>query len=280
MKPVFTCFLANGKAITDTSGFHPETNRSFQFGDGIFETMRMEQGRFLFTAFHFNRLTRSLKALGIETAGIPQPEELEHLIESRVNLPQARVKLLAFRDSLGAYVPEANNAVFYLQVAPLDKQLGLPSRGLTVGLYDKQRKVAGELTWMKSTSSQLYVMAGIHAQNQGWDDCLLINEKDELMEGSSSNLFAWLNGQWITPPVSSGCVEGVYRRALIESLQHKGIPFSEQNINKQDALNSDELILTNAVSGIRWIERFERKTFGCEMTRNLTEVMSAFSCSF
>ena len=277
MNPVFTCFLVNGKAIEDSSAFQPEKNRSFLFGDGVFETMRMDQGRLLFPALHFNRLTRSLNALGIETAGLPQPEDLEKLIGSRVNLPSLRIKLLAYRDSQGAYVPETNKAGFYVQVFPLAQQLSFSDQGLAVGTYEEQKKTAGALSWMKSTSSLFYVMAGIHAQKQGWDDCLLLNHKNELMEGSSSNLFALMDGRWITPPISSGCIEGVLRKALMDVMEQKGIPFYEVSITKQDVLHADELILTNAVSGIRWIERFEEKTYRCKESKNLFEAVNSLS---
>ncbi|MFM1746269.1 MAG: hypothetical protein RLZZ630_2206 [Bacteroidota bacterium] len=261
----------------DSSGFIADRNRSFLFGDGIFETMRMENGRLLYSSFHFDRLTRSLKALGIETDMMPKQKALEELIVRNVNLPQLRVKLLAFRSSTGAYVPEMNTAGFQLQVFPLDNSRSINEKGITVGLYEEQRKAAGALSWMKSTSSLLYVMAGRYAEQMGWDDILLLNDKNELMEGSSSNLFAWTDERWITPPISSGCIEGVFRRILISALKENGIPFSERSINRNEVKNADELILTNAISGIRWIERFEEKTYSCKESRKLLEAVSSFS---
>ena len=277
MNPVFSCFLVNGEAVMDSSGFIADRNRSFLFGDGIFETMRMENGRLLYSSFHFDRLTRSLEALGIETDMMPKQEALEELIVRNVNLPQLRVKLLAFRSSTGAYVPEMNTAGFQLQVFPLDNSRSINEKGIKVGLYEEQRKAAGALSWMKSTSSLLYVMAGRYAQQKGWDDILLLNDKNELMEASSSNLFAWKDERWITPPISSGCIEGVFRRILISTLKQNGIPFSERSINRNEVKNADELILTNAISGIRWIERFEEKTYSCKESRKLLEAVSSFS---
>jgi len=259
----------------DSSGFIADRNRSFLFGDGIFETMRMENGRLLYSSFHFDRLTRSLEALGIETDMMPKQKALEELIVRNVNLPQLRVKLLAFRSSTGAYVPEMNTAGFQLQVFPLDNSRSINEKGITVGLYEEQRKAAGALSWIKTTSSLLYVMAGRYAQQKGWDDILLLNDKNELMEASSSNLFAWKDERWITPPISSGCIEGVFRRVLISALKQNGIPFSERSINRNEVKNADELILTNAISGIRWIERFEEKTYSCKESRKLLEAVSS-----
>ncbi len=276
MNPVFSCFLVNGEAVMNSSGFIADRNRSFLFGDGIFETMRMENGRLLYSSFHFDRLTRSLKALGIETDMMPKQKSLEELIVRNVNLPQLRVKLLAFRSSPGAYVPEMNTAGFQIQVFPLDNSRSIDEKGITVGLYEEQRKAAGALSWIKSTSSLLYVMAGRYAEQKGWDDILLLNDKNELMEGSSSNLFAWTDERWITPPISSGCIEGVFRRILISTLKQNGIPFSERSINRNEVKNADELILTNAISGIRWIERFEEKTYSCKESRKLLEAVSSF----
>ena len=275
MNPVFSCFLVNGEAVMDSSGFIADRNRSFLFGDGIFETMRMENGRLLYSSFHFDRLTRSLEALGIETDMMPKQKALEELIVRNVNLPQLRVKLLAFRSSTGAYVPEMNTAGFQLQVFPLDNSRSINEKGITVGLYEEQRKAAGALSWIKTTSSLLYVMAGRYAQQKGWDDILLLNDKNELMEASSSNLFAWKDERWITPPISSGCIEGVFRRVLISALEQNGIPFSERSINRNEVKNADELILTNAISGIRWIERFEEKTYSCKESRKLLEAVSS-----
>lgn len=277
MNPVFSCFLVNGEAVLDSSVFNADQNRSFLFGDGVFETMRMENGRLLYSSFHFDRLIRSLKALGIETDMMPKQEDLEELIIRNIDLPQLRVKLLAFRSSAGAYVPEMNKAGFQVQVFPLETSRSLNEKGITAGLYEEQRKSAGALSWMKSTSSLLYVMAGRYAEQKGWDDILLLNDKNELMEGSSSNLFAWLEGRWITPPISSGCVEGVFRSVLISAMKQNGILFSERSINRNEVKNADELILTNAISGIRWIERFEEKTYSCKESRKLLEAVSFFS---
>jgi branched-chain amino acid aminotransferase len=273
MKPIYSCFLVNGEVVDASAAFHPEINRSFLFGDGVFESIRMENGRLLFADFHIDRLIRSLKALKISAHGTPEPKVLEKIIVKHTQLLEARVKLLAFRNSNGAYLPESNDVGYFLQVSKLNSPCTFPEQGLTVGVYEEQQKVAGALSWMKSTSSQLYVMARLHATEQDWDDCLLLNDKNELIEGSSSNLFALIDGRWITPPISSGCIEGVYRQVLMAFLKNSNAPFTESSIRRDDALRADELILTNAISGIRWIAQFEGKTYGCSEAKKLFSAM-------
>jgi para-aminobenzoate synthetase/4-amino-4-deoxychorismate lyase len=104
-----------------------------------------------------------------------------------------------------------------------------------------------QLLGHKVTRRKLYDQAWLAAEKLGAFDALFVNEQGFVTEGGRSNVFIKKDGQWLTPPLSSGCLPGVMRSILLKDPKYKVI---EQNITRSDVINAQEVIFTNALRGI------------------------------
>jgi para-aminobenzoate synthetase/4-amino-4-deoxychorismate lyase len=99
----------------------------------------------------------------------------------------------------------------------------------------------------KVTRRKLYDQAWLAAEKLGAFDALFINEQGFVTEGGRSNVFIKKDGRWLTPPLKSGCLPGVMRSVVMSDTKYQAV---EQNITREDVLNADEVIFTNALRGI------------------------------
>jgi branched-chain amino acid aminotransferase len=183
-----------------------------------------------------------------------------------------RVRLTVYRNDGGFYTPDSNDVSYFLEADPLeDAGYVLNSKGYTIDLYSEFKKQQDVLSNIKSANSLLYVMASIHKEQLGLDECLIMNDKHAIIEGISSNIFAVKNGVLYTPPVAEGCVDGVMRKKIIEIAQANRIAVYEISIMQNVLLGADELFLTNAVHGIRWIVAYKQKRYFNNTSKKLME---------
>ena len=99
----------------------------------------------------------------------------------------------------------------------------------------------------KTTRREMYDRSHHRARLAGFDDTLFVNERDEITEGATNNIFIEKAGRWFTPPLSSGVLPGIYRRHLLES--HAGA--TERVLTLEDLRQADQLYICNAVRGLR-----------------------------
>src|SRR5690606_109051 len=112
-----------------------------------------------------------------------------------------------FRDSAGYYRPERNAGGFTLELLPVDRETYiLNERGYTVDLYPVMRKPVNILSVHKTLGAQLFVMASLWCIEHHLDNCLLQNERGNIIESASGNMFIVSNGVLYTPPLSDGCL--------------------------------------------------------------------------
>src|SRR5690606_10046155 len=104
-------------------------------------------------------------------------------------------------------------------------------------------------------------MAGIYQKAHSLDECILTNDKSNITEAISSNIFAVKNGVLYTSPITDGCVDGVMRKKIIEIAQANRIAVYEMSLTQSVLLGADELFLTNAINGIRWVVAYKQKRY-------------------
>ena len=98
-------------------------------------------------------------------------------------------------------------------------------------------------------------MAALHAKNKKLDDCFILNSSNRVCETTIANIFLIKNKITYTPALSQGCVGGVMRRFLVEKIS-KHFLLKQTDISVEDIKQADEIFLTNAISGMRWIKQF------------------------
>ena len=267
----------NGKLIPETELNLLIHNRGFLYGDGFFESMRFEHGKILRYNLHYDRLLGNVELLQMDASHFPSSSDLNtmilDLVESNHISDFSRVRLNIFRESTGAYTPENNTTSYLITCTPLDGPYVFTTQGLKAGIYPQQTKAAGPYSCLKSLSSLFYVMAGIYCRQLKWDEVLVMNTQGNLIEALSSNFFIVKNNILITPPLSEGCINGVFRIYFMQLANQHGIECKEEKIHPNDVLEADEIILTNAVKGVQWVEFYEGKVYGNEMGRRMFELI-------
>ena len=259
--------ILNGHFYETDKPLFSAANRAFRYGDGLFETIRCHQTRPLFFEEHYRRLLKGMSVLKINTAGLPSSsafqEHIERLIVRNRIFYDARVRLSLFRREGGLYTPENNNPAWLLEATPLeDKGYHLNNNGLRIGVFDGFPKVWTLAASYKMLSATPYILAGLFRKENNWDDCLILNQDKKLIESISSNLFWRKEGKLFTPAVSSGCVDGIMRHKILQFAAENNIPVTETTgASKEELLSADEIFLTNAVNGVRWVVALEEKRY-------------------
>ena len=269
----------NGNFILADSPVISANNRSFRYGDALFETIRITNYNPQFLKEHLLRLYAGMEVLKMEMNPLLNATFLEHafleLAQKNNITSDGRVRLTVYRNEGGFYAPCDNKVSFLIEVYPLD-EIGytLNNKGYTVDLYTDFKKAQNSLSSIKSANSVIYVMAGIHKVQQQLDECLLLNDKHHIIEGISSNIFAVKNGVLYTPPVADGCVNGVMRKKIIEIAQATKIAVYEISVMQNVLLGADELFLTNTITGIRWAVAYKQKRYFNDTSKKLVEKLN------
>ncbi|MBL0329137.1 MAG: aminotransferase class IV family protein [Bacteroidetes bacterium] len=269
----------NGNFVLSDAPIVTANNRSFRYGDALFETIRLANYNPQFLKEHLQRLTAGMEVLKMEKHPNLNTVFIEHAIlelaQKNNVTSDGRVRLTIYRNEGGLYAPSDNKVSFVVEVYPIEeKGYVLNQKGFTVDLFTEFKKAQNALSSIKSANSAIYVMAGINKINNKLDECLLLNDKHHIIEGISSNIFAVKNGVLYTPPVSDGCVDGVMRRKIIEIAQANKIAVYEISVMQNVLLGADELFLTNTINGIRWVVAYKQKRYFNDTSQRLTQKLN------
>ena len=269
----------NGQIIDgDTIGFN-QLKRGFNFGDGLFETIRVFNGKIICLDAHFNRISSGLEVLKIKQNYSFNQNSLERYINELLlykNIKYGgKVKVYIFRAGLGTYKPETNQMSFVVEAMDLEQnKYVLNKKGFLVDIYNEYSKTVNQLSFFKTSNSLLYVLAAVTASENNLDDLFIVNQKSEIIESSNSNVFFLKEDVLLTPPLNSGCIEGVMRIEVIRAAKDLGINVLESNVYKEDLEKSREIFLTNVISGIRWVGGYKKKRFYNFISKKIIEKLN------
>jgi len=256
------------------------SNRSFLYGDGVFETLKIVNNKILFFEDHYFRLLASMRIIRMQ---IPMSFTLEYLEEqvlalvNRQNIQDsARVRLTVFRNDGGYYTPVDNKVSFVIQAFALSSQsYALKYAEFEVDLYKDFVVTKQLLSTLKTNNKLIQITASIFAQENGLDACLLINEDKNVVEAANGNLFMLLDNQLITPPLSEGCLNGIMRKQILKLAKELDeIEVVEKPISPFELQKADELFITNVIVGIQPITKYRKKAFDQKLSAQLLEKLN------
>lgn len=246
----------------------PITNRGLNYGDAVFETMKFSGGKLFFWEDHYFRLMASMRILRMEIPQSFTPEYLEEqiykTITAQVTINDAyRVKLLVWRYASGTYLPDNNEVSYALVVSPLTNAFyTLNDTPYEVELFKDYYVNSGLLSTLKTNNKVIQVVGSIFAKENGYQNCLLLNEKKQVIESLNGNLFVVKDGRIKTPPLEDGCLKGIIRKQILEILNK--VPdylIEEASISPFELQKADELFITNVITGIQPITKYRKKTY-------------------
>ena len=267
--------------IQENSSILIENNRGFLFGDSVFETIKMLDNKVLFLEDHYFRLMASMRICRME---IPMNFTMEYfesqilnLIQSLNNSNSYRVRFTVYRDSEGFYLPKSRNVQFIVTASSLDSNLYVFGKEhYEVELYKDFYVSKQLLSTLKTNNKMLQITGSIFAEENGYANCLVLNDEKNVVEALQSNLFMKTGNIVITPPVSDGCLNGIMRKQILEILKKiEGIEVKETSISPFDLQKADELFLTNVISGIQPVTKYRKKEYTTEFASDVLKRLNA-----
>ena len=226
-------------------------NRSFLYGDGLFERLKLFNGKVFNRQNHYNRLSFSLKELQLNiSVSIDELFEQVEYLAHQNGLTSCSARISIYRNSGGLYTPETILASYVIETMGEASDCFPFGDGLQIGVYDKHLKSKGLLSTIKSSSANLYVLASLEKKSKNLDELLLLNSDKRPVEGTNSNLFIIKEDKIFTPPLSEGPLLGCMRSLVLD---HFAV--EEVALNLKDIQTADEIFFTNC-NGIRYVKKF------------------------
>jgi len=269
----------NGELVSEEEILFNKTKRAFNYGDGFFETIRIVNGKPIFIERHFKRIVIGLKHLKINYSKKFNLNFLSDNISELININNiksgGKIKVYIFRSGMGTYKPTTNDICFIIESLKVENNLyKLNHKGFLVDVFKDYKKQINYLSSFKSSSSILYVLASLHTIDNHLDDSLILNENNEIIESSNSNIFILLDNKIITPPLNSGCISGIMRIELMNIINDIGFTVLERKIVSDDLLNSKEIFLSNVVSGINWVGGYKQTRYYNTLSKKIIKELN------
>ncbi|MDX9695601.1 MAG: aminotransferase class IV [Bacteroidales bacterium] len=265
--PVNTFILYNGEYFPREEFGVSITNRSFCYGDGLFETMHANGTEIQFFEDHLIRLKYGMNVLKMQIPEIIGSgnifKEIIKLLHKNKLYQGVRIRLSVFRNDGGKYTPTSNSTSYLVETEFIDNdRYTINQKGLITDIFPEIQKPINPFSNLKTSNALIYVMAGIYASEKKLDDCIILNEKGFITETISSNIFLLKDKFILTPPLTDGPVAGIMRKQILkiaDMLQYR--IYNEKSLTEKNIIDADEMFLTNSITGIKWVLAFKEKRF-------------------
>lgn len=267
----------NGEFVPEDAAKVSIFDRSFLYGDALFETMRVHNGRPFRWAQHWARLASGAKLLGIH---LPYPDyELLARAEELIRRNELHEGVLRLHLSRGTgtrgYSPQgADNPLLVLTTHRAGSVDLLQPPHWNLATVSQRLPLGNCLTVQKHANRLLYVLAKQEAERFEATDALLLNTAGNVVEAASANLFWLQNGKVHTPPLSSGALAGVTRSLVMELCQKLELKCTERNIKPAKLLDAEGVFLTLSTLGIVEVTRIDGTLIGNSPL--VTELQAAY----
>lgn len=230
----------NGQIVKEEDAKIGISDLSYQFGYGLFETLRCENGIPVFFEDHYKRLTHSAKELGMPFS--IELNEIKNWVKEVIKankLTKARIKIIISKktdDKFNVLIITSDFGNLPVSYFLLGWTLGRDSNSVSFR--------------HKTTSRADSYVAYKKALEEGYNDALYLNEKNELVECTRANIFLVTGDKIITPLLESGILSGVTRSKILEIAKQKNLEIEEKIVHSLYLNKSDEVFITNAVIGV------------------------------
>ncbi len=247
----------NGRLVPESEASIPVDDRSFLYGDGLFETLRVYRGKVFAWERHWERMRSGAGLLGLD---LPQEQAVLEGFAGLVHEGGLSNGVLRLHVSRGSgergYAPPDGGVMRWLVTAadfPGKKRSGGERVGVSAWVVP-----SGD-TWSrcKSASRLLQVMGARDARRLGVDEVLMLNERGEVVEGSAANFF-WVEGGVVcTPALASGALAGVTRGIVMDLARELGMGVWERALTLGELVRVEQVFLTSSLRELSRVKELE-----------------------
>jgi len=257
-------------------------NRGFNYGDTLFETIKVSLGKVLFWEDHYFRLMASMRIMRMEIPMDFTMQYLENQIQEllKSNHQQhlsSRVKFTVFRNEGGLYLPTTNHISFLITSKTMDEDFYLLRvKPYEVDLFKDFYISPSLLSTLKTNNKAINVVGSIYAQENNLQNCLLLNTEKMVVEALNGNLFVVKDHVIKTPPLTDGCLKGIMRKQVMEVVRElPDYQLIEASVSPFELQKADELWITNVITGIQPISKYRKKTYVNNQAKRVLPLLNA-----
>ena len=245
-------------------------NRAFKYGDSVFETIKVINGKLVFWEEHYFRLMASMRMLRMKipmnfTLEFLQDEILKTVLVNTKN--NSRVRLCITRKDGGFYTPTTNEIDYLIE----SHEIRFTTKdNYKVDLFKDFYLYSGHLSTIKTNNKLIHTLASIFAKENDLDNCILLNERKGIVEATNATLFLIKGNTIKTPLLSEGCLKGIAREKVINIIEsNNDYDIEETVISPFEIQKADEVFITNSIMGIQPITNYRKKTFSTDISKKL-----------
>ncbi len=251
-------------------------NRAFKYGDGLFETIRISDGKMINSLRHFNRLVDGMQMLQMELTKEFDFESFCSQIEKVIAINEikegARLRYTVYRNADGFYTPLSNSFSTFIELQALPvNNFQFNEKGLITDICKTVILQNNQWSNLKSLNALSYVMASVEMQKKKLDNIILLNDNDRIVETANSNIFLIKGNKIFTPKLSEGCVAGVMRSTIIKKISQTEFTLSEECLHFNTLSEADEVFISNSIQGINWLAAIGKKRYLNKKVRSIFE---------
>lgn len=243
------------------------SDRSFQYGDGIFSTIKVKNGQLQFWHLHWQRLQQSMLRLGFTPLAEAQ---VKAAAQAQINQSEQVVKVLISRghggrgySALGFDKPD-----LYCSSSALPDYTKAQLQGISVGIAKLNLGIQPLLAGIKHTSRLETVLHKAEVEQSNFDELLVCDSQGYVTEFSSANVFFCLDGQWCTPELEQAGVAGVMRAFLLSKMDVTIGRYQQHDINKTTAM-----FATNALMGVVPVCSYLNQPLNLDLVRPVQQLL-------
>ena len=245
----------NSEFINEQNLIIKSSNRAFNYGDGFFETIKIINTKpFNFPA-HYARF--SLACVVLKLKNEETLSGLLSVINDLINqnkLVNGSVKIHISREEGGRYQPKSKGCE--MMINSCSGSGFIKNIPISLCVFSDEVKTIGRLSNIKSFNAAVSVLGAIHAKELGFENAILRNAKGDYIEATNSSLFIVKDNVIYTPPLSDGCIDGTMRTWVLNNNE-----VVEKSLSLADIIKSDEVFITNAITGITTVKGVEEAVF-------------------
>lgn len=267
--------------LQENSTISIENNRGFLFGDAVFETVRVLNNKVLFLEDHYFRLMASMRICRME---IPMNFTMEFFEEQVLlltvtitNASSLRARFSVYRKGNGFYLPKTNEIEYIVTAMPLENDVyAFSDAPYEIELFKDSYVTKQLLSSLKTNNKMVQITGSIFANENGYDNCLILNDEKNVIEALQSNIFMKMGTTLITPPITDGCLNGIMRKQILTiASKIEGIEVVEKSISPFDLQKAEEIFLTNVISGIQPVSKYRKKHYVAILSKEIISRLNA-----
>ncbi len=257
----------NGEVVPAREAKISIFDRGFLYGDSIYEAIYAKDYSLLFFDEHLDRLERSAGLINMQLFTSREEVRKEALKTLQISqIQDAYIRIILTRGeteiTLDPNASFKNNLVIIVKTKPKYPDR-FYEKGINLSIVSILRndKLATDPN-AKSGNYLNNVMAIDEAKKSGADDALMINKDGQITEGTTFNIWMFKDGHWVTPPSTSGLLEGITRKKVLEICKSQSIPLKVENFSTDDLLNAKEVFITSSTRSIMPVHKINDTIYG------------------